>query len=236
MSPLHRQTTNVPDIRAILYRGVQIRPDLALQPLSYPAPVGLPEPGETTARVRHRPEGAVILVDTGRANQTSLGDGPTQEQGGGLWGAILQVAREQIQESVNDTRGESEPDYTELRGTLEELQDVRQEAIEEEEQMPSHAAFTNAERMIRVMYEMVSHSYMVELFPEGAIAITVPGGFRRSVMVVCESDGSVQCSVNVNGEGRSARYTQPNTLPDGFLRAALNDLETEQEGIYRIGG
>jgi hypothetical protein len=123
-----------------------------------------------------------------------------------------------------------------LRGTLEELQDVRQEAIEEEEQMPSHAAFTNAERMIRVMYEMVSHSYMVELFPEGAIAITVPGGFRRSVMVVCESDGSVQCSVNVNGEGRSARYTQPNTLPDGFLRAALNDLETEQEGIYRIGG
>ena len=125
---------------------------------------------------------------------------------------------------MNSFRLERTSNYAELLNTLAELQEVGQEAIEEEETVPSQPAFSHAEQLIREMYDTIACPYLVELFPKGGIAITVPGGHGSSVMVVCESAGGALCSVNINGKYRSARYTDAEELPDAFLREALDQL------------
>ena len=66
-----------------------------------------------------------------------------------------------------------------------------------------------------------------EAYPtsDGEVALVVPGGHRRSVLVLCESRGGVLCSVNLNGRHRRARYDIATTLHDGFVREALMELD-----------
>ena len=61
--------------------------------------------------------------------------------------------------------------------------------------------------------------------PDGEIAIDVPGGPGRSVLLLCGSDGGALCSVNMNGAHRRARYSDARGLPDGFVSDALAELE-----------
>ena len=60
--------------------------------------------------------------------------------------------------------------------------------------------------------------------PDGEVAIVAPGGPRRSVMVLCEPNGSVLCMMNMDGEHRRARYSTANSVPDGFLHDVLAEL------------
>lgn len=112
-----------------------------------------------------------------------------------------------------------------LRDALHDLHEAKDEAREEGIPPPSELALANADRLIREMYDILPRRYLVELLPEGVIAVSVPDGFRRSVMLLCESDGGALCSVNINGEHRRARYSNADQLPDGFMREALDELE-----------
>ena len=137
-------------------------------------------------------------------------------------------------EPINDeAKEESLPAL--LANALRDLQEINDEADEEGIEPPSEPAMADADRLIRAIYDILPRQYLVELLPEGVIAITVPGGLscplgtvkRRSVMLLCESDGGALCSVNMNGEHRRKRYSNANQLPDRFLREALSELGQE---------
>ena len=113
----------------------------------------------------------------------------------------------------------------ELEDALRDLQESVNEAREDEFPLPSQTALSNAEALLKQMYEISARRFEVYPTPDGEIAIDVPGGFGRSVIVLCASDGSVLCMVNLDGHHRRARYSTADTLPDGFLRDALADLD-----------
>ena len=111
-----------------------------------------------------------------------------------------------------------------LANALRDLDELNDEATEEGIEPPSESAIANADRLLRAIYDILPRQYLVELLPEGIIAITVPGGFRRSVMLLCESDSGALCSVNMSGEHRRKRYAHADQLPDRFLSEALSEL------------
>ena len=111
-----------------------------------------------------------------------------------------------------------------LAEALRDLNEINDEAEEEGIAPPSELAIANADRLLRATYDILPRQYLVELLPEEVIAITIPGGFRRSVMLFCESDGSALCSVNMSGKHRRKRYPHTDQLPDTFLREALSEL------------
>ena len=112
-----------------------------------------------------------------------------------------------------------------LANALRDLDELKDEADEEGIEPPSESAIANANRLLRAIYDILPRQYLVELLPEGIIAITVPGGFRHSVMLLCESDSSALCSVNMSGKHRRKRYAHADQLPDRFLSEALSELE-----------
>ena len=124
-----------------------------------------------------------------------------------------------------DARKEDLP--VQLANALLDLHEMNDEADEEGIPPPSESAVANADRLIRAIYDILPRQYLVELLPEGVIAITIPGGFRCSVMLLCESEGGTLCSVNMNGENRRKRYPHANQLPDRLLREALSELGRE---------
>lgn len=115
--------------------------------------------------------------------------------------------------------------YPDLCDALRDLEGVRNEAREEEFPVPSDMALGNARRLLHAMYWILSRRFEVYPMPDGEIAIHVPGGPGRSVLLLCGSDGGALCSVNMDGVHRRARYTDTRRLPDGFVRDALAELE-----------
>ena len=113
----------------------------------------------------------------------------------------------------------------ELYAALHDLQEATDEALEEEVPVPSEMALENAERLLREMYLISPRRFEVYPTPDGEIAIDAPGGHGRSVLLLCDSEGGALCLVNMNGNHRRARYDTTNTLPDGFVREALTELE-----------
>ena len=112
-----------------------------------------------------------------------------------------------------------------LNDALRDLEEVKIEAHEEGFPLPSDIALANAGRLLRAMYAIAPRRFEVYPTPDGEIAIDAPSGRGRSVLLLCASDGGALCLVNMNGNHRRARYSTANTLPDGFLREALTDLE-----------
>ncbi len=117
------------------------------------------------------------------------------------------------------------PQSTELHHALDDLSQVAQEAREEEFPLPSSAALTNAEYLLKEMYGILPRRFEIYPTPDGEVAIDAPGEYGRSVLVLCDSEGGALCLVNMNGEHRRARYSTTSILPDGFVREALADLE-----------
>ena len=114
-----------------------------------------------------------------------------------------------------------------LAEALRDLDEINDEADEKGIARPSELAIANADRLLRATYDILPRQYLVELLPEGVIAIRIPGGFRRSVMLLCESDGGALCSVNMKGKHRRKRYPHTDQLPDRFIREALSELGQE---------
>ena len=115
--------------------------------------------------------------------------------------------------------------YPDLRDALCDLNGVKEEAREEEFPVPSDTALRNARRLLHEMHGISPRRFEVYPTPDGEIAIDVPGGFGRSLLLLCGSDGGALCSVNMDGAHRRARYSDTRRLPDGFVREALAELE-----------
>ncbi len=115
----------------------------------------------------------------------------------------------------------------ELTGALYDLSNAHDEAREEGFRLPSNAALQNAEVLLREMYGISARRFEVYPTADGEIAIDAPGGPGRSVLLLCGSEGGALCLVNMSGSHRRARYSTTEILPDGFVREALAELETE---------
>lgn len=111
-----------------------------------------------------------------------------------------------------------------LEAALEDLRDAPAEAEDEGYPQPTQLALSNAERILRQMHALFPTRLEVYPTPDGELAIVAPGAPRRSVMVLCDSSGGALCMVNMDGVHRRARYSTADTLPDGFLRDALEEL------------
>ena len=114
---------------------------------------------------------------------------------------------------------------------LRDLDEVRAEAEEEGFPVPTEAAFQNARRLLREMHAMSPRRFEVYPMPDGEIAIDATNGRGSSVLLLCSSDGGALCSVNMAGAHRRARYATAETLPDGFVREAMAELERQGDGV-----
>ena len=116
---------------------------------------------------------------------------------------------------------------SEFNHALQDIQEITNEASEEGFLPPSDKALSYAVRLLKGMYAISPRRYEIYPTPDGEIAIDAPGGYGRSVILLCDSDGGALCLVNMNGKHRRARYSSIETLPDGFLREALTELNQE---------
>lgn len=116
-----------------------------------------------------------------------------------------------------------------LVNALGDLREVTDEAREEGLPLPSDVARQNADRLLREMYGISPRRFEVYPTQDGEIAIDAPDGHGRSVLLLCDSEGGALCLVNMNGNQRRARYSTTDTLPDGFVREALADLERQSD-------
>ena len=112
-----------------------------------------------------------------------------------------------------------------LLEAMNDLEGIRTTARDDNCQIPSELAVDNAKRILPLMHQIWAHRFDVYPMPDGEIAIDAPGGYGRSVILLCESDGCALCLVTLDGEHSRARYSTTRTLPDGFLREALRGLE-----------
>ena len=112
----------------------------------------------------------------------------------------------------------------ELREAMSDLDEAVAEARQEEFPIPSNSALANARRLLLAMYAISPQRFEVYPTPDGEVAIDAPGGRGRSVLLLCESNGGALCLVNLDGRHRRARYSDTGSLPDGFVREALNEL------------
>ena len=114
-----------------------------------------------------------------------------------------------------------------LYAALHDLRQAAEEASEEGFPAPSDNALANANRLLKEMYGISRRRFEVYPTQDGEIAIDAPGGYGRSVLLLCDSQGGALCLVNMNGKHRRARYSSTETLPDGFVREALTELESQ---------
>lgn len=111
-----------------------------------------------------------------------------------------------------------------LRAAMCDLNDAVNEAQEDEFPKPSQRALKTSKRLLGELYSLYPCRLETYPTPDGEIALVVPGGFGRSVLLLCDSDGGVLCLVNLDGQHRRARYSTASMLPDGFVREALSEL------------
>ena len=116
---------------------------------------------------------------------------------------------------------------TELSDALNDLNEASDEAREEGYPAPSGLALSNAERLLKAMYEISPRRFEVYPTPDGEIAIDAPNGDGQSVLLLCEPDGGALCLANLRDVHRSNSYPNADALPDSFLRKSLASLERE---------
>lgn len=105
------------------------------------------------------------------------------------------------------------------------------DAAEEGFPTPSAAALQNAKRILLEIRRISNLDIDVYPGPDGEIALDIappPPMNSRSVILLCESDGSAFCSLNIDGINRNKRYASTETIPDDFLIEVLSDLENRR--------
>ncbi len=153
-----------------------------------------------------------------RKERSSTGSFPTPTQLAALLPcpAIQQTAQER--------------DSVELVRLKEELNAVGTEASHEGIELPSTLAFKNAELMIEKVYKTEPDDLLIELLPDSGIAVTRTGSFGCSLMIVCDSDGEILVSLNLEGEYQRTTFSGINMFDDCFIESALG-LLIEREKI-----
>ena len=116
---------------------------------------------------------------------------------------------------------------TDLVAALRELAEAPADAVEDDLEVPTEMAMSNAERLLKAMYLISPRRYGVYPVSGARIAIDARGLNDRGMVVTCDSDGGALCLVSINGERRRAWYSTARQLPDGFIREALADLDVK---------
>lgn len=111
-----------------------------------------------------------------------------------------------------------------LEAASKDLLGALAESEEEGYPQPTQLALSNAKRILSRMHTLFPTRLEVYPTQDGEVAIVAPGTPRSSVMVLCDSSGGALCTVNMDGVHRRERYSTADTLPDGFLRDALDEL------------
>ncbi len=112
----------------------------------------------------------------------------------------------------------------ELAEILKGLEEADSEASEEGFPEPSSAAKTTAERLIRKTYALSPRRLEVYPMPDAEIAVDIPCGHGKSVVLFCNSRGEVLCSTNKNGNHRRMRFSGADALTDDFVLEVLADM------------
>ena len=132
-----------------------------------------------------------------------------------------------IQSASQDSPDANGRQPTELSDALKDLREASGEAREEGFPAPSDVALSNAERLLKAVYEIAPRRFEVYPTPDGEIAIDAPNGDGQSVLLLCEPDGGALCLANLRDVHRSNSYPNADALPDSFLRKSLASLERE---------
>lgn len=114
-----------------------------------------------------------------------------------------------------------------LKEALNDLDRVVAEAGQDGFPIPPSGSVEDARRLVRAMYGIWSRRFEIYPTEEGEISIDAPSGYGRLLVVVCSPDGSVQCSLVLDGDYRSEKYDSADELLDEFLREALLTLRHE---------
>ena len=118
-----------------------------------------------------------------------------------------------------------------LADALSDLRETPKEARENEFELPSKAVLTNAERILKEMYQIRKMRYEVYPLENGEVAIDAPGDTNTSVFVSCEPEGSAVCIVNIDGKNQLERYNAAAELPDRFLIEGLCRIMPKRETL-----
>ena len=125
-----------------------------------------------------------------------------------------------------------QPDFhsaLELNDALCELSGACDEACDEAFPLSSGLAQVNASRLLRKLYFVSPHRYVVYPTANCEVAVDASGGPGRSVVLLCESGGGALCLVNGQGVHRRARYITTE-CPSDFAQTRFRVLE----GLKRI--
>lgn len=101
----------------------------------------------------------------------------------------------------------TETGASELADILKDLEGADSEACEEGFPEPSSATKITAERLIRKMYTLSPRRLEVYPMPDAEIAVDIPCGHGKSIVLFCGSRGEVLCNINKNGKHRRARFS-----------------------------
>ena len=147
-----------------------------------------------------------------------------------LFGELLLRIQQQLDKTIERRWWDSLAEYlsrgaigfrVQLAQALEELDQVVDEAQSEGYEIPSSDAIVNARRIIKRIYDNLSHPFQVYPMPDGEVAVDIANDDGSSVLILCCSDGGTLCFVNINGNQRRAHYSNSDALLDSFMHEAL---------------
>ena len=111
--------------------------------------------------------------------------------------------------------------------SLEEFEQIDEEAAEMEVDPPSPEVKRAARRILTALAREFPRYYLVSPGDNRDVTIQASAGMGkgRGVLVVCDEEGTA-CLVTMNGKNRRARYDreEAKNLPDDFMRAAMRQL------------
>ena len=104
------------------------------------------------------------------------------------------------------------------------LDDIASDAHDMGYQVPAVGVVAETRRILQEMHKYRSASYDAYSMSEGRVGIGVDGEFGKSMLVVCEPEGTALCVVTVNRVSRHARYDDSSFLPDDFVKQGLRQV------------
>ncbi len=104
------------------------------------------------------------------------------------------------------------------------LEELYQEAEEQELKKPDKKAIENAKTLLPELYAIYPADYCISPTERCGISLAPPWKYRRAVSIECTPDGAVYCFVTMSGKKRRAKFYQMDGLPDTFIKEALRDL------------
>jgi hypothetical protein len=111
-----------------------------------------------------------------------------------------------------------------LRDALSALSDVKLVAREEDCDEPSDLATSNAEVVLRKMFDLSPRTY--DIYPMGGGEIVIDAGYRGCrIGVFCYPDGRMQYVGLLDDESEEVREDSVENIPTDFLRRVLNQLD-----------